>query len=106
MGLLIGFVAGTLIDDRFVRFENTRSVPRSILRVLGGIAGYFVLNVLLKLPFNEAFLASGSLAALLVRCGRYALISTVLFGVYPLLFRVTAKIGAPKAAQEEEADHA
>ena len=96
VGLLLGFMGGTLLEERFVRFESTRNPVRSILRVLGGIAVYFVLNTALKAPFPKEFLEGGSYAALMVRCARYAVIAFVDFGVYPMLFRVTAKIPAAK----------
>jgi membrane-associated phospholipid phosphatase len=86
MGLLIGFMGGTLLDDRCVRFENTRKPIWMIARVLGGVAVYFALNTVLKLPFPKEFLSSGSIAALLVRCARYAIVAFVDFGVYPMLF--------------------
>jgi hypothetical protein len=90
MGLLIGFMGGTLLDDRCVRFENTRKPIWMIARVLGGVAVYFALNTVLKLPFPKEFLSSGSIAALLVRFARYAIVAFVDFGVYPMLFRLEA----------------
>ena len=87
VGMFIGFMGGTLLEDRFVRFENTRSAIWMVTRVLGGLALYFALNSVLKLPFSGEFLSSGSAAALLVRCARYAVITFVEFGVYPILFR-------------------
>ena len=86
MGLLIGFMGGTLLDDRCVRFENTRKPIWMVARVLGGVAVYFALNTVLKLPFPKEFLSGGSTAALLVRCARYAIVAFVDFGVYPMLF--------------------
>ena len=88
MGLMIGFMGGMLLDDRRVHFENTRKPVWMALRVLGGLAIYFVLNTVLKLPFSKAFLSSGSAAALMVRFARYAVIAFVDFGVYPMLFRL------------------
>lgn len=86
VGLLIGFMAGTLLEDKKVRFENAKTAVKMILRLVCGLALYFVLNTALKLPFSKAFLDGGTLGALLVRCARYAVISFVEFGVYPLLF--------------------
>jgi len=92
MGLLIGFMGGTLLDDRCVRFENTRKPQWMILRVLGGLVVYFVLSKLLKLPFPKEFLSSGSTAALMVRCARYAVIAFVDFGIYPMLFKLERRM--------------
>lgn len=93
MGLMIGFMGGTLLDDRCVRFENTRKPLWMVVRLLGGLAVYLALNTLLKLPFSKAFLSGGSPAALLVRCARYAIVSFVDFGVYPMLFRFEKRKG-------------
>lgn len=87
VGLLIGLMGGTLLDDHCVRFENTRKPIWMLARVVGGMAVYLALNTALKLPFSEEFLSSGSTAALLVRGARYAIIAFVDFGVYPILFR-------------------
>ena len=88
MGLLIGFMGGTLLDDYWVHFENTRKPLWMVLRALGGVAVFFALNTVLKLPFSGEFLSGGSTAALLVRCARYAVVTFVDFGVYPMLFKL------------------
>ena len=88
VGLLIGFIGGTLLEDRCVRFENTRKPVWMVLRVIGGLAVYLALNTALKLPFPKDFLSGNSPAALLVRCARYAVVSFVIFGVYPMAFRL------------------
>lgn len=100
MGLMIGFMGGTLLDDRCVHFENTRKPLWMVARVLGGLAIYFALNTMLKLPFSREFLSSGSGAALLVRCVRYAIIAFVVFGVYPLLFKLERKTDGRDSATE------
>ena len=92
LGLLIGFMGGTLLDDRCVRFENTRKPLWMAARVLGGLAIYLALNAVLKLPFSREFLSGGSMAALLARCGRYAIVAFVDFGVYPMLFKLEKRL--------------
>lgn len=87
MGLLVGFCGGTLMEERYVRFENTRKPVLMIARLLGGLAIYFLLSAVLKMPFSKEFLTCGSTAALLVRSARYAIIAFVEFGVYPMLFK-------------------
>ena len=91
LGLLIGFMGGTLLDDYCVNFENTRRPLWMVLRIIGGLVIFLVLNTALKMPFSKEFLSSGSTAALLVRCARYAIIAFVEFGVYPMLFRLEKK---------------
>ena len=90
-GLLIGFMGGTLLEEKAVHFENTRKPVWMVLRLAGGVAVYFLLNTLLKLPFSKEFLSGGTIAALLVRFARYAVIAFVAFGVYPMLFRIEKK---------------
>ena len=91
-GMMIGFLLGTLLEEKVVRFENTRNPLRILLRILGGIGVFLALNSLLKLPFSADFLESSTLPSYMVRCARYALIIFADFGVYPLLFRCTARI--------------
>ena len=93
VGMLVGFAAAELFEEKYVRFENTRSPIRSILRVLGGAVVYLGLNSLLKLPFSHEFLDSATMAAFLVRSVRYAIVIFVDLGIYPMLFKVTAGIG-------------
>ena len=85
-GMAVGFFAGDLFEERFVKFKNTRCWWKMILRVLGGGAVYFALNAALKLPFSSAFLSSGTTLAYLVRALRYAVILFVDVAIYPLLF--------------------
>ena len=96
-GMLVGFIAGVEFERKFVDFQNTKNALRIILRVLAGGALYFGLNALLKLPFGRDFLDSGTMAALLVRCARYAAVIFAVVGVYPIIFTYTAKIGKKKA---------
>ena len=91
LGLLIGFIVGESFEDKYVQFENTREPLKMILRVLGGLLVYLVLNTLLKLPFSKEFLEGGSYAAMLVRTVRYAIIAFVDFGIYPMLFKLAGK---------------
>ena len=91
LGLLIGFMAGDLFEQKKVRFENTSNILRCVLRAAGGAAIFFAMNSLLKLPFPNDFLSSSSFASLIVRSLRYAVTAFVLFGIYPLAFRVTGR---------------
>ena len=91
VGLLIGFMGGTLLDDYYVHFEDTRKPLSMVARLLGGLAVYLVANSLLKMPFSKEFLSDGSTAALMVRCARYAIVAFIDFGVYPMLFKLEKK---------------
>jgi len=92
VGLLIGFMGGTLIDDYYVHFEDTRKPLLMVARLLGGLVVYLVVNKVLKMPFSKEFLSDGSTAALMVRCARYAIVAFIDFGVYPMLFKLEKKI--------------
>lgn len=93
LGMAIGFFAGNLVEEKYVNFENTTNVGKIILRILFGGVIYFGLNMLLKLPFDSAFLASATAGAYAVRVIRYALILFVIVAVYPMAFD---KIGKKK----------
>jgi undecaprenyl-diphosphatase len=95
-GMLIGFVLAEPFEEKFVRFENTHNLLRCLLRVIGGAVLYFGLNTLLKLPFPEALLDAPTLAAYLIRSGRYAVVIFVVIGVYPMLFRLGDRIWKKK----------
>lgn len=98
-GLLLGFFAGTLIEKRFVHFDNTRVWWRIVLRTLVGGGIFLGLNELIKLPFEGMMYdASGELLDTMIvferifRTIRYTIVVTVAIGVYPLLFRVMDKV--------------
>ena len=99
LGLMIGFFLAQHFDDRFVRFEPIRygedklAVLWTVLRMLGGIAIYYVLNSALKLPFSKEFLESGTAAAFLVRTLRYMIVTFVDLGLYPMAFRLIERRG-------------
>ena len=99
-GILIGAALGVFFEEKFVKFSNTRNVFRMILRLLFGGAIYFGLNAALKLPFSADFLRSGTVAAHLVRIGRYVIVVFVMLGLYPMLFNLTDKLFKKK---EQEA---
>lgn len=86
LGMSIGFFAGNLFEERFVRFENTKSPLKSALRLAGGGVVYFGLNALLKLPFDPVFLSSAVPLAYGVRVVRYAVILFIIVAVYPMAF--------------------
>ncbi len=93
LGLFLGFVLSVAFEERFVRFENTKSPVRAALRVLGGIALLLALNAALK-----AVLPSGNMErpAMLIRTLRYMILVFFAFGLYPAVFRYTARIGASR----------
>lgn len=97
LGLLIGAILAIHFERRFVKYQDTRSIPAKIVRAAGAFAIYFGLNTLLKLPFSKEFLAGASFSALLVRAARYTVTMFVIMGVYPKVFPLFEKIGNRRA---------
>ena len=90
-GMLLGMAAGDLFERKYVNFENTRHPLFMILRLIGGVAVFFGLNTVLKMPFTSAFLSSGTPAAFAVRSLRYAVVIFACLGLYPMLFKLVEK---------------
>ena len=93
LGCLIGTVAAIHFERKYVGFKETRKISAMILRVIGAFLVYFVMNTLLKLPFDEQFLAGASLGAFLIRMARYAIVTFLMMGVYPFVFPLYERIG-------------
>ena len=91
-GMLLGLMLAFPFEEKYVRFENTRSPIRCILRVVGGGAVYFGLNAALKLPFPPALLDSGTFAAHLIRTLRYTAVMFTVIALYPMVFKLTDRI--------------
>ena len=86
LGMSIGFFAGNLFEERYVKFKNTRNVGKILLRLsLGGVI-YFGLNTLMKLPFDPALLSSATPLSYGIRVIRYAVILFVIVAIYPMTF--------------------
>lgn len=79
LGIMIGFFAGDIFEEKFVNFKNTRDVLKSVLRIVIGVGLYFVLGAIFKLAF-------GFMNPYFARTLRYALVVFLLIGVYPLSF--------------------
>ena len=88
LGVMAGVFLAMPVEEKFVKFENTRNPLFCVLRVGVGLGAFALLNYLLKLPFSEEFLHNGSLISLSVRSIRYFVIVFVLLGLYPALFKV------------------
>ena len=86
LGMMAGFFLSIPFEERFVDFKATKNPIRCVLRLAGGMALYLIINKALKIPFSEAFLDGGSLAAHLIRSGRYMITLFILFGIYPIIF--------------------
>lgn len=85
-GIMSGFFAANEIEQRYIRFRETRKIPAIILRMAVGLTLYFLLNTAFKLPFPEEFLKSATTAQFLFRSVRYFLVSFLMLGIYPAVF--------------------
>ena len=113
IGLFIALIGVIMIYDsriltkKFFSFgdQNEGSfglkIVGFIVTIIGAFIIFFVVNSLLKLPFDEAFLEEASLGALLVRTGRYAVNMFLIVGVYPAVFPLYERIGKQQVKRED-----
>ena len=87
LGIMAGFFLGIEVEDRFVKFENTKNPLNMLLRLAGGGIIYLACNKLIKMPFSKEFLNSPTMPAFLFRSLRYFIILFLVIGVYPYIFR-------------------
>lgn len=86
LGSMIGLFGGALFEEKKIRFRNTRKITHILCRFFFGLIIFLILDQACKAPFSSDFLNSGTMAAYLVRSGRYAIILFVETGLYPFLF--------------------
>lgn len=86
LGSLIGILLGTEFEAKYVNFKQTDRVLPALLRIAGGVAVYFAVNAVLKLPFSKELLSSASYAQFAIRTARYAVILFVETAIYPMCF--------------------
>lgn len=93
-GLLIGLTCGVLFEEKVVKFDNTKIWWRVILRVAVGGCLYLGFNELLKLIVGAIYpdYKSAIWFERIFRVTRYAVVSFLMIGVYPLLFKQTDKL--------------
>lgn len=93
-GLLGGFVCGVVFEKRVTKFDNTKVWWRVILRVAAGGGLFFGMNELLKLIVGAIYpdYNSNVWFERIFRVLRYAVVTFVDIGVYPLLFAQTDKL--------------
>ena len=91
LGIAFGFMAGFIFEEKRVHFVNTEKVLGMILRTLGGLIFFIVVDKILEVPFSKEFLASSTGLAFTVRTIRYTIASFAVVGVYPLLFGYIGK---------------
>lgn len=82
-GILIGVIAGFIIEENYVNFNNTKNIKRMILRLIGGLLVFIIMLSVLKLIFPTGTDFTASLFITL----RYTLSIIVVLGIYPMLFK-------------------
>ena len=83
LGMMLGFFASSLFEEKYVKFENTKDSKKKICRVACGLVVFLVMNVLLKALFGIIEMEE---MRLFLRVARYAILVFVTMGLYPLLF--------------------
>lgn len=78
MGTYLGFLIGIFIEKKYVKFSTEGSTGNKVVRVLLGILILLILKTGLKV-----ILPNGSIFSFI----RYALISFVGIGIYPMIFK-------------------
>ena len=84
LGMMIGFFAASLFEEKYVKFENTKDVKKSIIRVVGGLAIFLLANVVLKAVFGLIGIEE---PAYFIRVIRYGMLVFITMGVYPMVFK-------------------
>ena len=84
LGMMLGFFAASLFEEKYVNFDNTKDIKKSIIRVVGGLVVFLLANVVLKTVFNAIAIES---LVYLLRVIRYGLLVFVTMGVYPMIFK-------------------
>ena len=100
LGMMGGFFIADIFEEKYVRFENTRSAVSSVIRVIVGAGLFLGLNAALKLPFPARILEAENAVAYLIRTVRYAIVMFVEVGVYPMSFTLLKKLDKKPAKEE------
>lgn len=93
-GLLIGFICGVLFEEKITKFDNTKTWWRIILRVAVGGGLFLGLNEGLKGLMGVCYhgYKDNVWFERIFRTLRYAVVTFLMIGVYPLLFAQTEKL--------------
>ena len=84
LGMMLGFFAASLFEEKYVNFDNTKDIKKSVIRVVGGLVVFLLANVVLKTVFSVIAIES---LVYLLRVIRYGLLVFVTMGVYPMIFK-------------------
>ena len=101
-GMMAGFFAGSLFEERFIGFKDPEKWYIGLIRTVGTVAIYFALNTLLKLPFPKEMLEAGDFTAHAIRAARYCVILFAVVGLYPFAFRPLDRLLLRKKETKDE----
>ena len=86
-GIMIGFFIGDLIEEKYIKFENTKSIVKTIARIILAAALFLAFCEGSKLLVNETFQETLTLPAFIFRTFRYALGTFVACGISPMIYK-------------------
>ena len=102
LGIMIGYTIAAPIEEKYIGFTDTRKPLSAVLRIAGVMLIYFILNTLMKMPFSNEFLDSGTFGANMIRTARYAIIMVISLGIYPRAFPLYDRIGKKDHNQKSD----
>lgn len=87
LGILLGFIATDIFENKYVKFENTRNIVRIICRLLLALGAFVIIDFICKLPFSTEVLENSGYISHVLTVIRYGLSCFAAFGITPLLYK-------------------
>lgn len=104
-GCTVGFVIGFYIEDKYIKFDNTKTWWKIVLRVAIGVALVLGIKSVLKLPYKN-FVQEGSYLGNVLDMIRYFLMMMFATTLYPFIFKKIPFLNDKKEEPKEEAQEA
>lgn len=86
-GIAIGIVFANYIDEKYIKFNNTRNIIKMIFRLVIALGVFVGISEGLKLPFSSESLEANTQFAHWYRVFRYALACFAGIGLTPMLYK-------------------
>ncbi len=100
-GMVLGFYIGSILEEKYVNFEDTKCLWKAVIRVAIGIGIAYALKVLLKMTYSWAF-DDASLARNICDFLRYAIMLFTVTFLYPMLIKKCKFLNDEKINNEKE----
>ncbi|MBR5597364.1 MAG: phosphatase PAP2 family protein [Lachnospiraceae bacterium] len=84
LGMMMGFFAANLYEEKYVKFETTTLFLKSVIRVVCGLAVFLIANAILKAALGVIAIEE---LENMIRVLRYGILVFITMGVYPMAFR-------------------